>query len=371
MHKKTYRYRLRPTKPQETLLEQTLDECRWLYNHLLEQRKAAYEERSETLSLYDQLNTRPALKIDRPELARVHSQVLQNVATRLDLAMGAFFRWVRAGESSGYPRFRGRGRYNSFCYPQSGFKLTETDLYLSKIGHVKVILHRPAEGTFKTCCISRTSTGKWFVTFSCDADADPLPAVDTAVGIDVGLASFSTMSDGSEIENPRFVRKDETDLRRVQRLLSKEAKGTPGRRKRRKALARVHERISNRRTNFAHQHSRKIVNRFATIAVEKLAINNMVHNHCLAKSIQDAAWNQFIQYLAYKAEWAGRKVILVNPAYTSQTCSNPTCGHRQSTPLAVRIFECPCCHLVLYRDVNAARNILRLGLQSLQEAQTR
>jgi putative transposase len=366
MQKKTYRYRLRPTKAQETVLEQTLDECRWLYNHLLEQRKTAYEDRSETLSLYDQLNTLPTLKIDRPELSRVHSQVLQSVAGRLDLAFQAFFRRVKAGEKPGYPRFRGQERYNSFCYPQSGFRLRGDVLCLSKIGNIKVLLHRLVEGTIKTCCISRNSTGKWFVAFSCEVETAPLPAEDTAVGIDVGLSSFATMSDGSEIDNPRFFRKDEKDLQRAQRLLSKEEKGTPARCSRRKAVARAHERISNRRTNFAHQQSRKLVNKHGTIAVEDLKINNMVYNHCLAKSIQDAAWNQFIQYLAYKAEWAGRKLIRVNPAYTSQTCSNQECGHRHSIPLSDRVFECPCCRLVLSRDVNAARNILRLGLQSLE-----
>src|SRR5437868_1633760 len=267
--RKTFKYRLRPTKAQETLMEQTLEECRWLYNHLLEQRKTAYEEREEPLSLYGQQETFPKLKAERPGLSSVHSQVLQNVAVRLDLALNA----------------------------------------------------------------------------------------------------FATMSDDSEIANPRFFRKDEKDLKRVQRLLSREEKGTPARRRRRKAVARVHERICNRRSNFAHQESRKIVNRHGFVAVEDLSINNILQNHCLAKSIQDAAWNQFIQYLTYKAEWAGRKVVLVNPAYTSQTCSNPQCRYRQSMPLSERIFCCPKCQLTLPRDVNAARNILSVGLHTHQEAQ--
>ena len=367
--RKTFKYRLRPTKAQETLMEQTLEECRWLYNHLLEQRKTAYEEREEPLSLYGQQETFPKLKAERPGLSSVHSQVLQNVAVRLDLAFKAFFRRVKDGENPGYPRFRGRGRYNSFCYPQSGFKIKGDTLYLSKIGNVKVILHRPVEGTIKTCCISRTSTGKWLVAFSCEVHVQPSPAEDSAVGIDVGLNAFATMSDDSEIANPRFFRKDEKDLKRVQRLLSREEKGTPARRRRRKAVARVHERICNRRSNFAHQESRKIVNRHGFVAVEDLSINNMLQNHCLAKSIQDAAWNQFIQYLTYKAEWAGRKVVLVNPAYTSQTCSNPQCRYRQSMPLSERIFCCPKCQLTLPRDVNAARNILSVGLHTHQEAQ--
>src|SRR5579871_2340608 len=158
--RKTFKYRLRPTPAQASAMQRTLDECRWLYNHLLEQRTAAWEERGETLTLYGQQDTFPALKGERPALTGIHSQVLQNVAVRLDLAFKAFFRRVKAGETPGYPRFRGRGRYDSFCYPQSGFKLEGERVFLSKIGPVKAIFHRPLEGTIKTCGIRRAGTGK-------------------------------------------------------------------------------------------------------------------------------------------------------------------------------------------------------------------
>ncbi len=365
MHKVTFHYRLRPTKAQETALQHLLAECRWLYNHLLEQRKTAYEERSESLTLYDQINILPTLKEQRPSLMRVHSQVLQDVAVRIDLAFKAFFRRVRAGEKPGYPRFRGCSRYDSFCYPQSGFALEGNEVRLSKIGRVRLVLHRPITGAIKTCCIRRSSTGKWFVSFSCEVPDQPVADAtpEAAVGIDVGLASFATLSTGEQIANPRFFRRDEGDLARKQRRLSKEAKGTPARRRRKKVVAHIHERIANRRKDFAHQHSRAVVNRFKVIAVEDLAVNRMVHNHCLAKSISDAAWAQFRAYLAYKAAGAGRQFVPVNPAYTSQTCSS--CKHRQKMPLSERVYRCPCCGLVLDRDHNASLNILALGLQSL------
>src|SRR5712691_10122027 len=162
---------------------------------------------------------------------------------------------------------------------------------------------------------------------------------------------------------PKFLRRDEQDLKRTQRQLSAAAKDTPERVKRRKVVARVHERISNRRSNFCHQESRCLVNRFAVIAVEDLSVNQMVHNHCLAKSIQDAAWSQFTAHLAYKAAYAGRQYVAVNPAYTSQDCSQ--CGHRAKKTLAERMHACVRCGLSLDRDHNAALNIKSLGLQAL------
>ena len=344
-------------------MNQWLEECRWLFNHFLAERKEAWEREQRSINYHAQATSLPVLKEQRPSLANVHSQVLQNVAVRIDLAFKAFFRRVKAGKKPGYPRFRGKGRYDSFTFPQSGFSLDGNILRLSKIGNVKVVLHRPVEGNIKTCTIKRSSTDKWYVMFSCEWEPTPLPENNEAVGIDVGLHSFATLSTGEQIENPRFFRQEERELAKVQRKLSKAEKGTPERKKRRKVVARVHERIAWKRQDFIHQHSRKIVNRFGIIAVEDLNVNRMVHNHCLAKSISDVAWSGFFQLLAVKAEWAARKFVAVNPAYTSQDCSG--CGHRQKMPLSERVFKCPCCGLVFDRDYNAALNILGLGLQSL------
>jgi putative transposase len=223
--RKTFQYRLYPTKAQETAMQLILEECRWLYNHLLAERKQAWEDRQQALSLYEQQATFGVLKVQRPSLQDVHSQVLQNVAVRLDRAFKAFFRRLKAGEEPGYPRFRGSRRYDSFCYPQSGFALTSTAVRLSKIGDVRLMLHRPIEGAIKTCCIKRSSTEKWFVSFSCEVPERPVvDAPAAAAGIDVGLASFATLSTGEQIANPRFFRRDEQDLARKQRRLSREAK---------------------------------------------------------------------------------------------------------------------------------------------------
>ncbi|MFL5693126.1 MAG: RNA-guided endonuclease InsQ/TnpB family protein [Ktedonobacteraceae bacterium] len=363
--RKMFQYRIYPTKKQETKLNATLEECRWLYNHLLGKRKETYEHTGKALTLYQQQATFSVLKQQRPSLETVHSQVLQNVAVRIDLAFNAFFRRVRAhAPEPGFPRFKGRGRYDSFTFPQSGFRITHEDrVVLSKIGSLKMVYHRPLKGKMKTCTVRRSSTGKWYISFSLECEPERLPECAQQVGIDVGLKTFATFSTAEAIENPRFFRKEEQALAKVQRKHAKLTKGTPERRKHRKVLARVHERIVFRRDNFTHQQSRQIVDHFGVICVEDLHVNRMTHNHCLAKSIADASWSAFLAQLSCKAEEAGRALGKVNPAYTSQTCSQ--CGHRQKMPLSERIFDCPCCHVHLDRDFNAALNILALGLQGL------
>jgi len=365
MLNKMFQYRIYPTKKQERQLEAILEECRWLYNHLLEKRRDTYEQTGKGLTCYEQQATYSILKQERPSLDMVHSQVLQNVAVRIDLAFKAFFRRCKAGENPGYPRFKGRHRYTSITFPQvpSGCSLKEGKLFVSKVGKIKIVLHRDLKGTPKTCTIMRSSTGKWYACFSCEVEPERLEDTPHAVGIDVGLKTFATLSDGQQIENPRFFRTEEKALAKVQRKHAQLDKGTAQRRTHRKVVARVHERIKWRRQNFTHQHSRKIIKKYGVIVVEDLTVNRLIHNHCLAKSIADASWSAFFSQVSSKAEEAGRHLVKVNPAYTSQTCSQ--CGHRQKMPLSERIFDCPCCHIHLDRDLNASLTLLRLGLQSL------
>jgi len=367
--RKTFKYRLFPNKTQARKLQKSLDACRWLYNNFLEQRKTAWESEQKSLSRFDQSKTIPILKKEYPFLNDTFSQCLQDVSTRIDLAFRAFFRRIKTKEKPGYPRFRGKFRYDSFCYPQSGFKLLKNAVRLSKIGSVRVKLHRPIEGTIKTCTIKCTPTGKWFVSFACDIEHKPVEhPVEPAIGIDMGLESFATLSNGEQIENPRFFRKEEKSLVKAQRKLSKQEKASTARRKARKVVARIHERIKWKRENFAHQEARKLVNKFNTTVVENLSINDMKKENfrCINKSIGDVAWRQFLQLLSFKAEYAGKKIVAVNPAYTSQTCSR--CGERHKLKLSDRIFHCPCCDFSMCRDQNAAINILGLGLQSLGSA---
>lgn len=364
--RKTFQYRLFPTHKQETLLLNTLEQCRRLYNHLLDERKRSWEQEKKGLSLYDQLNTFPVLKDRVHELRDVHSQVLQNVAVRIDLAFKAFFRRIKQGVDPGYPRFRGHGRYDSFTYPQAGFRLNDKSVSLSKIGKVKAVIHRPIEGTIKTCTVRKTAIQKWFVSFSCEVEKNILPDNPASIGLDAGLSSFVTLSNGEKVDNPRFFKAEAKNLAKAQRRLSKQAKGTKKRHKRRKVVARVHERITNKRKDFAHKLSRKLVHDYGTIAIEDLNINNMQKDNfcCINRGIADVAWRNFFNLLEYKAESADRRVVKVSPAYTTQDCSH--CGNRQKLKLSDRIYHCPCCSLSLDRDVNAALNILSLGLQAVR-----
>jgi putative transposase len=345
------------------VLEETLDTCRQVYNQTLAHRKEAWEQRQATRSLYDTNAMLTQWKQERPALSQVHSQVLQNAQERVDLAYKAFFRRVKAGETPGFPRFRGPGRYDSFTFKQSGFAVQERLLRVSKIGVLRLVLHRALEGTIKTLTLRRAPSGKWYACFSIETEPMRLPPTESAVGVDVGLTSFATLSTGKQIANPRFFRTDETALAKAQRRLATAEKGTPARAKCRKVVAHIHERIANRRYDFCHQTARQLVNTSGILAFEALQIPHMMQNHCLAKSIADVAWGQFVRVTTDKAACAGRRVAHVDPRYTSQDCSR--CGQRVSKPLSQRQHQCPTCQLVMDRDHNAAINILRCGLASL------
>jgi putative transposase len=265
----------------------------------------------------------------------------------------------------GYPRFKGHGRYDSLTYTQFGFKLEKDMLALSKIGAVRVNMHRLVQGKICRVTVRRVSKIKMYVSFIVEVESKPLPFKDgTVIGVDVGLASFATLSNGEKIANPRFFRSEEYELAKAQRKLSAEKKGSIEWYRRLRVVQRVHERIGNKRLDFIHKESRKLVDRFGVIAFEDLNVKGMQQNHVFAKSIGDAGWSMFVNATRCKAEEAGSKVVLVNPNGTSQVCSR--CGLIVKKDLSERTHRCGC-GLVLDRDLNAAINILRLGLQSLSQ----
>jgi putative transposase len=363
----TYKYRLYPTSAQRTALERTLAVCRWVYNETLAARKQAWESHRQSISLYDSNKLLTIWKADKPFLIAVHSQVLQNVQERIELAFRAFFRRIKAGEQDpGYPRFKGYGRYDSFTFKQSGFKLDGKRLTISKIGSVYIELHRPLVGECKTLTVRRDALGNWYACFSCEVDPNFLPPTDQVVGVDLGLSTFATLSNGEKIKRQRWMKQDEKDIVRLQRRKEKFAKGSPERRKVVHALCHAYERAANRRRNFAHQESRRLVNEYQFIAFEDLDIQDMQANanKTISRGIADVAWGQFVQFTAYKAAWAGRGVALVDPKNTTQACSG--CGAIVAKDLTIRVHECPHCGLSMCRDVNAALNILARGLASFR-----
>jgi putative transposase len=353
---KTCVYRLYPSKPQARLLDATLETCRRFYNQCLAERKQAWEEEQRSVGKFEQLRNVKTLKAENPYAKNVHSHVLQTVVQDLDKAFQAFFRRLKAGEKPGHPRFKGRNRFHSFGFKElgNGFKLDGRRLKLSGIGRVAVRWHRPLEGAIKTVRMTKKA-GKWYACFSCEvAQTEPLPKTEQVIGIDVGLVHLYTTSDGEQVENPRWYRAAQRRLRVAQRRVARRKKGGVNRRKAVVMLQRQHERIANQRKDALNKLALTLIKRYDTIALEDLEITRMVHGN-LAKSILDAGWGYLKQRLMHKAASAGRAIVLVDPRYTSKTCSN--CGHVfEHLSLADRWVACAC-GLSLDRDHNAAINI--------------
>ena len=359
--RKTYKYKLSPTPDQERALETVLWRCRTLYNVALEARKTAWERCGVSLNYYQQQAELPDLKAGCPEYGAVHSQVLQDVLLRLDRTFQAFFRRVKAGAKPGYPRFQGRNRYHSFTSPQygNGAVLDGGILSLSKIGRVLTRVHRPLEGTPKTVTISREADG-WYACIACaEVPTQPLPPTGHETGIDVGLTVFLVTAQGVVFENPRYLRRAERRLKKAHQRVSGRQKGSHRRRKAVTLVAKAHQDVRSQRLDFHHKTALALVRANDTIYLEDLQVAHMVRNHSLAKSISDAGWRQFRTILEAKAACAGRRVVAVPPAYTSQACSG--CGALVRKSLSVRTHVCPSCGLVLDRDENAAINIQWAG----------
>jgi putative transposase len=285
------------------------------------------------------------------------------VVLRVDRAFQAFFRRLKTDESPGYPRFHGRNRYNSFTYPQvgdhGGARLDNGFLVLSKIGRIAVRWSRPMEGTIRTVTLSREADG-WYVSFSCsDVPVQPLPPTGQETGIDLGIEAFATLSDGLRIFSPGWYRKAEQALKIAQRRVSRRKKGSNRRRKAVALLARAHQKVRRKRQDFHQKTALALVRANDTLYHEDLQTANMLKNHHLAKRISDAGWAAFLNILSFKAACAGRRVVAVNPAFTSQICSG--CGNVVHKGLSIRWHSCPDCGMSLHRDHNAALNILRLG----------
>ena len=366
--RKTFKYRLLGNEAVFNKADHWLYLCRKLYNIALEQRITIYRQYKETISCYSQMYQLPDLKDAFPEYQEVDAQVLQDVIDRLDKSYKNFFRRVKNGNGkAGFPRFKGRYRYDSFTLKQNGWKLDGKYLSISKIGRFKLRLSRPIEGDIKTVTIRRCSMGKWYVCFSCDnVPEHKLEESTKVIGLDVGIKSFLVDSDGNKIDNPQYLRHSLQLLRRRQRVLSRRKKGSSRRTKARVLVAKAHEKVKDQRNDFLHKVANRYIAGYGVICIEDLNIKGMVRNHCLARSISDAGWGQFIGLMEYKAEEAGRKLIRI-PRFepSSKTCSE--CGAiNQELTLNDRQWVCQSCGVLHDRDFNAAKNIKRVG-QTLQE----
>ncbi len=355
-----FKYRIYPSSKQQIKVINNFKICKSIYNNLLAISIDVHKFGNVSLTKFDYD------AITKGYSPTVNSQVIQNVSDRVHKAFANFFRRVKDTKvpkgKKGFPRFK--SRVNSITYPQSGFKiLSDKKLRLSKIGNVPIILHRVPKGKIKTLTIKVNNANQWFAIFSCELEnrgkQHTFPQNST-VGIDMGLENFAILSDGISIPNPRYLIKSEHKIRRLQRRLSRKKKGSKNRGKSRFRLAKQHLKVANQRTNFLHKVSKSLTIRYGIIAVEKLNIEKMTKNHWLAKSINDAAWSQFLRMLPYKAVKSGGEIREVDARGTTSICF---CGQKVDMPLSKRIFHCPSCGLTEHRDIKSSYSICdRAGL---------
>ena len=356
--RKANKYRIYPTGKQAELLDRELAAAQKLYNAGLEQRRTAWKHCGRSLRYLDQAGDLKDLRASDTPMPANYS-ACQDVLRRLDKAFRAFFRRLKDGDKPGFPRFKSRDRYDSITYPSygDGCRIREGGkLYLQGIGELRVKWHRKIAGKIKTVTVRR-STGRWHVCFSVEYDPEPLPVVNAEVGIDAGLEHFAALSTDELIPNPRWQRSAEKRLRRARRKVARCVKGSSGRRKAVRELQRIHERTADRRAGFGHKLARRIACAFQLIAVEDLNVGGLAKG-MLAKQILDAGWRSFLHKLTVKAAEAGRCLVEVNPAGTSQYC---LCGREVRKTLTVRVHRCDACGLVAPRDLVSALIILRLG----------
>ncbi len=336
-----------------------LETHRRLYNANLADRKESWEDRQESRNYFDQAKQFKADRSLNPYYARLNYSSAQATLRRLQKSFDNFFRRVKAGaEEPGYPRFKARGRFDSWTYPThgDGCRLKDGKLRLQNIGLVKVKQHRPLEGEVKTITVKQEG-GHWYVVASCILpDLEPAQKNAPAIGIDVGIESFLTTDTGEHVENPRFLQQSLKKLRVKQRALSRKKFRGRNYNKTRKSVGRLHIKVANQRKDFHHKTAKQLVDRASLIAVERLNIQGMIKNHRLSRTIADVAWGSFLQILTHKAAGAGVQVSEVNARYTSQECSG--CGELVKKPLSQRVHTCPSCGISLHRDHNAAKVIL-------------
>ena len=360
----SYKYPIFPDKVTSQKLAKALDACRWLHNKLLEKMNDA-RENGIKLKTYDTQNMIPSLKLENPKLKLVYSKVLQMVNYNLWSNIKGLSASKKNGRKIGHVRFKGYGWYKTMNYNQSGFKLDQDHglLHLSKIGDIRIKMHRKIQGCIKAVLIKREGR-QWFAIVQADQEPESLPETGKSIGLDVGLKSFVVDTDGNSVENPRFAEKSADKLAKAQRKLSRAEKGSNNRLKIKERIEKIHARVNHQRDDLLHKLSRLYVNNYDNICVEDLEVKGLKekgHNKGMHRNIHDASWSKFFFMLSYKAESAGRKLIKVDPRNTTQRCSS--CGSIVKKELSDRVHECPYCGFSCDRDYNASRNILIAGME--------
>jgi putative transposase len=353
---RAFRYRIYPTVEQCAALAIQFGHSRFVYNHFLSVRKENYQQTKKALSYNDTAKMLTALKRDGEHdwLREANAQVLQQKLMDLQQAYVNFFE----GRTK-YPTLKKKRNHQSIRYPQDFELRTEKRvIYLSKVGDVQIVLHRPIQGKPKSITVSKTSSGNYFVSILCEVPVPaPTPRDLAAVGIDLGLLHFVTLSTGEKIKSPKPLRQSEAKIKRLQRELARRKLGSNSREKTRLKLAKQHEKLANQRRDFLHKISFRLVQNFSVIRMEKLNVVGMMHNHVLAKSISDASWGLFNEILAYKSQWYGTRVEHVNRFFPSSKMCHVCQSINDNLKLSDRLWVCSKCHTEHDRDLNAALNI--------------
>lgn len=365
----SYKYPLYPTSDQVKILDDQLEQCRLLYNFLLDQRDIATKS-GKRLSRYDSQALIPKYCVDHPEALNIYSKVRQMINYTLYASLKSLGELKKKGFKVGRLRFKSEGWYKTLNFNQSGFKIDWDShmITLSNIGTIRFDPYRPipSDGKIKGVIIKRSDT-KWYAIIQIENEIHPLPKSDKEVGIDMGINTLTTDSDGNQIENPKYIDHSFEKIKRYQRKLSKKKKGSSNYLRAKSKLANIHDTVANQRRDYLHKVSRYYVNKYDTICIEDLNILPMTKKNRFDKRSKktlhrhdlDASWGQLTFYLLYKAENAGRQIVLVDPKNTSQRCSK--CGEIVKKELSDRVHTCPFCGFTADRDYNASINILKAG----------
>jgi putative transposase len=384
---KAFKFRLEPNQEQKVLINKTLGCTRFLYNQMLSEKQTKYKNSDKSKP-----KTEKEYKFDFDWLKEVDSIALQQARIDLKTSYDNFFRLLKSGElqkevakrlaeaktpkqkfkalNYGKPNFKSKHNpKNSYrtINVNNSIRVEDNKIKLPKLGFVKFRKSREVLGTIKSATVSKNILGRYYVSVLCETEIQKLPTSNKEIGIDLGLKEFCITSDNEFVSNPRYLRKSEEKLKKEQRKLSLRKKGSNRRFKQQKKVFRLHEKIRNQRLDFLHKLSTKLINENQVICLEDLSVENMVKNHCLAKSISDVSWSKFVELLKYKSEWYGRELVQINQFFpSSKMCSS--CGNiKKDLTLKDREYVCSCCGLVIDRDYNAALNILREGLRILKK----
>ena len=359
---KAYKYRIYPTSEQKLYLAKTFGCTRFIYNQMLADRIKSYHENKDLDIRTIKYPTPAQYKKEYEWLKEVDSLALANAQMNLDKAYKNFFR----DKSVGFPKFKSK-KTNRFSYTtnnQNGtISVEESFVKIPKLrSKIKIVLHRQFKGLIKSATISKTPSNQYYISILVDTENTQLPKNGNSVGIDLGLKEFAVCSNGDRFDNPKNLRKYEKKLAKLQKDLSRKAKGSNNRYKARLKVAKLHQRIANQRKDFLHKLSTKIISENQVIVLEDLRVKNMLQNHKLARAISEVSWAEFRTMLEYKASWNGREIVIAPSNYaSSQLCSE--CGYKNSDVknLALRKWTCPKCGAKHDRDINASINLLKLA----------